>query len=301
MKNMSYQMVPNRALVSVALLLAAVATLLSAGVQVGAQTCPDAGEAPTPTEVTVTAVPIVVESTTADYFVLHASRDMDEETVWYPVKVAVGEEGTTTVAENMAALPVERYRVEKYSVANPADVDGDCTDDMTELNDLGVMNSVNNDITASEGSSGAMRPPVRRATGAAFEQGAARRDSPGPSTAGAWTAASPAATCPMLLKTLPRKPRPPDRPQGPLSASLSPPTTGFTPSRAARSGPPTRGQQGVDRGDQRGPHRVEPLGCERHGEHRRRRAARQGIHEGAGARAGGVPIRTASLRLRTFT
>ena len=55
----------------------------------------------------------------------------------------LGEDGATTLAENVAALPAERYRVEKYLVSDPADVDVDCTDDITELNDLGRMNPVN--------------------------------------------------------------------------------------------------------------------------------------------------------------
>ena len=133
----------NRLLPAVALVLACLCLLLTSPQEAHGQTCPGAGEAPTPTEVTVTAVPIVVESTTADYFVLYASHEVEGETVWYPVKVALGREGTTMLAENVAALPVERYRVEKYSVANPADVDGDCTDDITELNNLGAMNPVN--------------------------------------------------------------------------------------------------------------------------------------------------------------
>ena len=78
-----------------------------------AQTCPGASDAPTPTEVTVTDVPIVVESTTADYFVLYASHDVDGTTVESPVQVTLGEDGTTTLAENVAPLPKERYRVEK--------------------------------------------------------------------------------------------------------------------------------------------------------------------------------------------
>ena len=50
LKNMSHQMASNWALFAVALVLTAVATLLAVGDPVGAQTCPDAGEAPTPTE-----------------------------------------------------------------------------------------------------------------------------------------------------------------------------------------------------------------------------------------------------------
>ena len=55
----------------------AVTLSVLAGSPAQAQTCPGAGNPPTPTEVTVTAVPMVVESTTADYFVLHASHDVD--------------------------------------------------------------------------------------------------------------------------------------------------------------------------------------------------------------------------------
>ena len=139
-------------------LMLAVVLLVLAGNPAQAQTCPDADDPPTPTEVTVTAVPIVVESTTADYFALYASHDVNGATVEYPVQVKLGEEGATTLAENVAPLPVERYRVEKYLVAEPADVDGDCTDDITELNDLGRMNPVNPGVTV-ELSNGAVAIP----------------------------------------------------------------------------------------------------------------------------------------------
>ncbi len=142
MKNMSHQNASNWALISVALVLAAVAALLAVGDPVRAQTCPGAAT-PTPTEVTVTAVPIVVDSTTADYFVLYASHQVDEETVWYPVKLVLGDEGTTTLSENVVALPPERYRVEKYSIDYPADVDGDCVDDITEFTDAANKNPLN--------------------------------------------------------------------------------------------------------------------------------------------------------------
>ena len=49
----------------------------------------------------------------------------------------------STLAENVPALPVERYRVEKYLVADPADGDGDCIDDITELGDPVGLNPVN--------------------------------------------------------------------------------------------------------------------------------------------------------------
>ena len=105
--------------------------------------CPDGYVPPTPTDVAVRAVPIVVESTPEVYFVLYARHDVDGESVWYPVRVVLGQEETTTLSENVAALPVERYKVERYFVVDPADIDGDCTDDITEVNNLGTMNPIN--------------------------------------------------------------------------------------------------------------------------------------------------------------
>ena len=100
--------------------------------------------APTPITMQVEAVPITVESTADEYFVLYVRHDLDADTTFeIPVLVALGESGTTTLAENVAALPRERYRVEKYLIADPADVDGDCIDDITELDNLGSMNPLN--------------------------------------------------------------------------------------------------------------------------------------------------------------
>ena len=96
--------------------------------------CPD--PAPTPTAVDVTAVPIVVESTTDDYFVLYVNHEVNGTEVDLPVLVKKGETGTTTLAENVEALPAERYRVEKYAVADPADVDLDCLDDLADPSPL---------------------------------------------------------------------------------------------------------------------------------------------------------------------
>ena len=109
----------------------------------GGGACPGDGSSPAPTPVQVTSVPIVVASTTADYFVLYAILGADGDTTEIPVMVALGQAGSTTLAENIGARPVEQYRVEKYQVADPADVDGDCTDDITELNNPSTMNPVN--------------------------------------------------------------------------------------------------------------------------------------------------------------
>ena len=105
-------------------------------------TCPGSDSAPTPTAVEVGAVPIVVESTAEEYFVLYVRQELDTgATVEIPVSVTLGQDGTTTLTEQLPALPSERYRVEGYLVAEPADVDGDCIDDVTELADPVGMNS----------------------------------------------------------------------------------------------------------------------------------------------------------------
>ena len=130
----------------VALIAGTVATSLMvaialSGSPVSAQSC--AGVIGTPTEVAAEAVPIVVASTTGDYFVLYARHDVNGATVEYPVQMALGRQGSTTLSENVGALPVERYRVEKYSVDYPADVDGDCVDDITEFADAANKNPLN--------------------------------------------------------------------------------------------------------------------------------------------------------------
>ena len=50
----------------------------------------------------VTAVPIVVESTAEEYFVLYVEHDLDGATVEIPVLVKRGATGTTPLAENVA-------------------------------------------------------------------------------------------------------------------------------------------------------------------------------------------------------
>ena len=123
--------------------------------------CSGGGYDPGPTAVEVGAVPIVVESTTEEYFVLYVRHDLDTDTtVELPVLVTLGEAGTTTLAENVAALPPERYRVEKFLIADPADIDGDCIDDITELADPVGMNPVN-PAAAIEFSDGVVAVPGR--------------------------------------------------------------------------------------------------------------------------------------------
>lgn len=105
--------------------------------------CAVTGDLPSPTPVAVDRVPIVVPSNTREYFVLYIVGSAQDGRADQPVAVIRGEAGTTELAENLPSLAPARYRVEKYSVENPADVDGDCIDDLTELAHPGSMNPVN--------------------------------------------------------------------------------------------------------------------------------------------------------------
>ncbi len=112
--------------------------------------CEDGYVAPTPTAVAVTEVPIEVASTTADYFVLYieidnvftVSANVSAKSS-IPISVTRGEDGVTTLVDNLSPLGAAKYRVEKYAVAQPADIDGDCVDDLTELADPGNYNPIN--------------------------------------------------------------------------------------------------------------------------------------------------------------
>ena len=92
---------------------------------------------PTPVNVPVTAVPITVTSTEADYFVLYVRHEVGETYVRHvAVSLTKGQAGSTALTMTVPGLPAARYKVEKYQVANPADVDGDGKNDLTDPNPL---------------------------------------------------------------------------------------------------------------------------------------------------------------------
>ena len=137
-------------LVGLLVCLVLVAVLLvpaGAEAQSGTQTpgpCDDGWVAPTPTVIAVTSVPITVSSTENDYFVLYVKHDRGSgKTLNVPVLVKRGESGTTTLSDSLTPLGADKYKVEKYLVASPADVDGDCVDDITELDDFGHRDPTN--------------------------------------------------------------------------------------------------------------------------------------------------------------
>ncbi len=109
--------------------------------------CPEGGHRVAPMAVEhAGAVPVMVESTTEEYFVLYVRPDLDSH--WeIPVSVTLGRDGTTTLTEQPSALPKEHYRVERYLTSDPSDVDGDCVDDITELHDSVGMNPLNPALT----------------------------------------------------------------------------------------------------------------------------------------------------------
>ena len=118
------------------------ASVLLTAAAAGAQTDP------TPVDVPVTAVPITVTSTEADYFVLYVKHEGlgaglvpaptgNENDVRYAaVSLTKGKAGSTSLTMTVPDLPATRYKVEKYQIANPADVDGDGKDDLTDPNPL---------------------------------------------------------------------------------------------------------------------------------------------------------------------
>ena len=106
--------------------------------------CEDRYVAPTPVAVAVTGVPVVVTSTANDYFVLYATIPAGSDTTReVPVSVTRGEDGTTTLTDRLQPLSKDKYRVEKYQVAKPGDLDGDCVDDITELDGMGAYHPLN--------------------------------------------------------------------------------------------------------------------------------------------------------------
>ena len=111
-------------------------------VKVSVVACTVGEHAPAATAVEVQAVPAIVESTTEEYFVLYVRPALDSERE-FPVSVTLGEDGTTTLTEQLSPLPKEHYRVEKFLIADPADIDNDCIDDITELGDPVGMNPLN--------------------------------------------------------------------------------------------------------------------------------------------------------------
>ncbi|MFN8423315.1 MAG: PEP/pyruvate-binding domain-containing protein [Anaerolineae bacterium] len=79
-----------------------------------------------------------VASTPESYYVLFA-RDTLPDGPEHAVAMALGQEGTTTLTEGLAAYPQAHYRVARYPLAAPGDQDGDGIDDVAELQGIGRL------------------------------------------------------------------------------------------------------------------------------------------------------------------
>jgi hypothetical protein len=85
---------------------------------------------------------ITVPSTTAEYFVLYVKPDLSKS-LEFPVAIAKGKDGTTTLTDHRAKLPEKQYRVATFPVNKPGDVDADGIDDLTELADPKHLSPLN--------------------------------------------------------------------------------------------------------------------------------------------------------------
>ena len=81
---------------------------------------------------TAGCIQIQVESSMDYYYVLYCRHNVQDQAE-FAVSLTLGQEGTTTLTEQLAAYPVEHYRVIRYRCDDPANIDGDGIDDVEEL------------------------------------------------------------------------------------------------------------------------------------------------------------------------
>ena len=82
-------------------------------------------------------VQIQVASSSDYYYVLFFREDLQSDSE-KPVSMALGENGTTTLTEQLKAYPEEHYRVVQYLLSAPDDIDGDGT---VTLNDFRMLSA----------------------------------------------------------------------------------------------------------------------------------------------------------------
>lgn len=88
-------------------------------------------------------VSLEVPSSADHYYVLKV-RHQPDGPFEQVASFTMGEEGTTIISEPLAAYPEDHYQVLEYSVAEPADTDGDGIDDLSELADSPTLGPFNN-------------------------------------------------------------------------------------------------------------------------------------------------------------
>jgi hypothetical protein len=87
-------------------------------------------------------IQVQVESFSDYYYALYCRPDLQSNTEW-TISMTLGEEGTTTLSEPLAAYPADHYRLLQYRRENSQDHDKDGLDDVRELLDLGPNSPLN--------------------------------------------------------------------------------------------------------------------------------------------------------------
>lgn len=87
-------------------------------------------------------VNIVVNSSPDQYYLLRAKHHIDSAFT-LNCSLTMGQMGTTILTESLRAYPENHYQVVAYSANSPGDIDGDGTDDLTEMNAMPAQNPLN--------------------------------------------------------------------------------------------------------------------------------------------------------------
>ena len=74
-------------------------------------------------------VQLSIQGSADKYYILEAEHAADFE---WPASMTMGSDGTMVISAPGAAYPLEHYSVWEYDLANPGDIDGDGTDDVSE-------------------------------------------------------------------------------------------------------------------------------------------------------------------------
>ncbi len=79
-----------------------------------------------------------IEASAEHYYILHFREELDAGGDW-PVSMALGQAGSMTLGEPLAAYPLAHYRVSQHPLSDPGDIDADGIDDLEEFEALGRL------------------------------------------------------------------------------------------------------------------------------------------------------------------
>ncbi len=80
-------------------------------------------------------IEIEIEASEDQYYILFARQNPNGKQ--FPVSMTLGQSGKLVLTEGLAALPIENYRVQAYSINNPGDLDRDNINDVREFQEPG--------------------------------------------------------------------------------------------------------------------------------------------------------------------